>query len=299
MHLGYLGPLIRAAVGDTIRVFFKNNAPSTSYSMHPHGVFYTKANEGVPQDPRLMQSNMSAAMNGSSNMTTLDGSSVPPGGNYTYIWEVPERAGPGPNDPSSIVWMYHSHVDETRDTNTGLVGAMVISRANAADRDTARPTDVDKEFVLLWTIVNENLSGGYLSENARAFIQPSLNDSAWQALRSDGEFQLSNLKHAVNGRLYSNLPGLNMTVGQRVRWYLIALGDEQDIHGVHWHGQTLLYDGHRVDTMELLPASMKTIDMVPDSPGTWLVHCHTNHHMVVCGASVFCSLTQFPDRRLA
>lgn len=38
-HLGILGPIIRAEVGDTIEVVF-NNMASRDYSMHPHGVFY-------------------------------------------------------------------------------------------------------------------------------------------------------------------------------------------------------------------------------------------------------------------
>ncbi|HUL68984.1 MAG TPA: hypothetical protein VLT17_01965, partial [Gemmatimonadales bacterium] len=40
-HLGFLGPLIRGVVGDTLRVVFRNNGPRP-FSMHPHGVFYTK-----------------------------------------------------------------------------------------------------------------------------------------------------------------------------------------------------------------------------------------------------------------
>src|SRR5690349_16352744 len=112
-HLGILGPLIRAEVGDTIKVVFKNNA-SRPYSIHPHGVFYEKASEGsmyadnVPHDQKM-------------------GSMVPPGGTFTYQWEVPERAGPGPEDPSSIVWLYHSHVDEYKDVASGLVGAIIVA----------------------------------------------------------------------------------------------------------------------------------------------------------------------------
>ena len=44
-HLGMLGPVLRAEVGDTIRVIFKNNA-THPFSMHPHGVFYAKDSEG-------------------------------------------------------------------------------------------------------------------------------------------------------------------------------------------------------------------------------------------------------------
>ena len=38
-HLGILGPILHAEVGDTIEVTFKNNA-SRKFSMHPHGLFY-------------------------------------------------------------------------------------------------------------------------------------------------------------------------------------------------------------------------------------------------------------------
>lgn len=37
---------------------------------------------------------------------------VAPGATYTYTWQVPESSGPGPEDPSTLVWMYHSHTSE-------------------------------------------------------------------------------------------------------------------------------------------------------------------------------------------
>ena len=45
--LGYLGPTLRAKVGDTIKINFKNNARWTT-SLHPHGVLYAKSSEGSP-----------------------------------------------------------------------------------------------------------------------------------------------------------------------------------------------------------------------------------------------------------
>src|SRR5262245_39163439 len=48
-HLGILGPLIRAEVGDTISVVFKNKA-SHPFSLHPHGVLYVKSSEGAAYD---------------------------------------------------------------------------------------------------------------------------------------------------------------------------------------------------------------------------------------------------------
>ena len=46
-----LGPVIRAVVGDTIMVTFKNLLPPSSgfnVSMHPHGMLYDKGSEGSP-----------------------------------------------------------------------------------------------------------------------------------------------------------------------------------------------------------------------------------------------------------
>lgn len=43
--LGFLGPVLRAEVGDVILVHLKNFA-SRNYSIHPHGVFYEKDAEG-------------------------------------------------------------------------------------------------------------------------------------------------------------------------------------------------------------------------------------------------------------
>jgi FtsP/CotA-like multicopper oxidase with cupredoxin domain len=53
LHRGFLGPLLRAEVGDTLQVTLRNNLPpalNISVSAHPHGVRYTKASEGVPYE---------------------------------------------------------------------------------------------------------------------------------------------------------------------------------------------------------------------------------------------------------
>ena len=45
-HKGILGPVIRAEVGDTIKVYFKNNA-RFHFSMNAHGLLYDKDSEGI------------------------------------------------------------------------------------------------------------------------------------------------------------------------------------------------------------------------------------------------------------
>jgi len=90
-YLGLLGPVLRAEVGDTIKVVFKNKG-THPYSMHPHGVFYEKPSEGSMYADGVADAKKPGAM-------------VMPGSTFTYVWAVPERAGPGPEDPSSIVWL--------------------------------------------------------------------------------------------------------------------------------------------------------------------------------------------------
>lgn len=95
-----------------------------------------------------------------------------------------------------------------------------------------------------------------------------------------GDFEESNLMHAMNGYVYGNLPVPTMSVGERVRWYLVAMGTEVDLHTPHWHGNSVVHDRHATDVVEILPASMKVSDMVPDNPGTWMHRCHVNDHIV-------------------
>src|SRR5689334_15989463 len=139
-HLGFLGPLIRGVVGDTLRIVFRNNSDHP-YSMHPHGVIYDKNSEGA------------LYADGTSGGDKAD-DGVPPGGTHVYVWRVPERAGPGPHDGSSVMWMYHSHVDETRDVNTGLLGVMIITARGMARADGS-PKDVDREIITSFTQVHE------------------------------------------------------------------------------------------------------------------------------------------------
>ena len=256
-HTGILGPVLRAEVGDTIRVVFKNNA-GRDYSVHPHGVFYRKDSEGAPGN------------DGTPEADRRD-DAVKPGDAWTYIWPVPERAGPGPRDLNSIVWLYHSHTDRVKDTNAGLIGAMIITRKGETAA-SGRPKGIDREFITLWKIFDENKSWYVEDDTKRA-------GGDYAQLRKDDDFKESNKKHAVNGFIFGNVPMMSMRVGERVRWYIIGLGSEPDIHTAHWHGNTVLHEGRRKDVVSVLPAEHVQIDMVPDNPGIWLLHCHVDDHL--------------------
>jgi manganese oxidase len=255
--LGILGPVIRAQVGDTLEVHFRNTCAFAA-SIHPHGVFYAKNAEGA------------AYADGTSG-AAKDDDAVPTGGTFTYSWKVPDRAGPAAMDVSSVMWMYHSHVDEIKDTNSGLMGPMVITAKGKARADGS-PVDVDQEEFALYSVINQNESQ-YLDKDREPLPKPPADKPF------DADDEESNLMHTINGYVYGNGPMFTMKAGQNVRWYLMSMGTEVDLHTPHWHGNTVVANGMRMDTVGLMPATMITADMTPDNPGIWLFHCHVNDHI--------------------
>lgn len=266
-HLGILGPLIRASVGDTIRVIFRNNA-SFPASMHPHGVFYRKDSEGAPYH------------DGTSGADTTD-DAVPTGGTHVYVWPVPERAGPTMHEGKSAFWMYHSHVDEQRDVAAGLFGPMIIT-ARGGSRADGTPDDVDREFVVAFLELDENNSPFFDANYAR-FAMPlpkhaKLPTDTVFGVLVRGPATESSFRETLNGFSYGNLPGLTMREGERVRWYLMGSTDFE-VHAPHWHGNVVTIHDMRTDVASLTSMEMVTADMIPDNVGTWLLHCHVSNHL--------------------
>lgn len=262
-YFGILGPAIRGEVGDTIVVYFKNETQFPQ-SIHAHGVFYNKASEGAPY-----RDGVSASAKG--------GDSVAPGATFRYVWQVPARAGPARMDESSVLWMYHSHVDEVADISAGLIGPMVITRKGMARADGS-PKDVDREIFTMFALNDENQSP-YMPENlkrskaAEALPPP-------ERFNPFGTFYPTNEIPSINFFVYGTMPMPEMKIGQRVRWYLMAdASDAFDIHVIHWHGNDASSNGMRTDAVQVLPMGMAIADMVPDNPGIWLFHCHVNFHL--------------------
>jgi hephaestin len=255
-----LGPLVRAVVGDTVEIVLKNRT-TRPVSIHMHGFTYEKDSEGAPYED-----GSPAADHGDD--------AVPPGKSYTYRYKVPETAGPGPMDGSSIMWMYHSHADEVADDYAGLAGPVIVTAADKAN-DDGTPTDVNREFIVQFKVSDENASP-YIEENIQKYAKdPKSVDP------DDEDFGESNLMHTMNGYVYGNLPLESLTVkkGDKVRWYLMGMGTEVDLHTPHWHGNTVIANGMRNDVVSLLPMTMVTADMQADNPGIWLFHCHVNDHI--------------------
>uniref|UniRef100_A0A8C8Z8S5 Ceruloplasmin n=1 Tax=Prolemur simus TaxID=1328070 RepID=A0A8C8Z8S5_PROSS len=261
-HLGILGPVIWAEVGDTIRVTFHNKG-AHPLSIEPTGVRFSKNNEGTYY---ALHSN---SPHGGAPPSSA--SQVAPKATFTYEWTVPEEVGPTYADPVCLSKMYYSAVDLTKDIFTGLIGPMKICKKGSLHAN-GRQKGVDKEFYLFPTVFDENESL-LLDDNIRTFTT-----APDQVDKEDEDFQESNKMHSMNGFMYGNLPGLNMCQGDSVVWYLFSAGNEADVHGIYFAGNTYLSRGERRDTANLFPQTSLTLLMQPDTAGTFDVECLTTDH---------------------
>ncbi|XP_078218887.1 hephaestin isoform X7 [Callithrix jacchus] len=260
-HLGILGPLIKAEVGDILTVVFKNNA-SRPYSVHAHGVLESSTSWPLTAEP---------------------------GEVLTYKWNIPERSGPGPNDSACVSWIYYSAVDPIKDMYSGLVGPLAICRKGILEPHGGR-SDMDREFALLFLIFDENQSW-YLEENVATHGSQDPGNVNLQ----DETFLESNKMHAINGKLYANLRGLTMYQGERVAWYMLAMGQDVDLHTIHFHAESFLYrngENYRADVVDLFPGTFEVVEMVASNPGTWLMHCHVSDHVHAGMETLFTVLSQ-------
>ena len=126
-HLGFLGLALHAEVGDSITVSFRNPCTKNA-SMNVPAVLKPKEHEGFHFE----------------DGTTTGSGVVPPGGTHRYEWKVD---GPGLLDSSSIGFVYASQQPMHTDTNSGLVGPLIITAFGAAN-DDGEPIDVEEEIVL-------------------------------------------------------------------------------------------------------------------------------------------------------
>ncbi len=113
------GPILRARVGDRVRINVKNNLQEST-AVHWHGIYVPNNMDGVPyvtQEP------------------------IAPGTTYTYEFTL----------RNSGSHMYHSHHDSADQVNRGLLGAFIIE-----PEDMSTYPQYDREYIL---IMNDTLLG--------------------------------------------------------------------------------------------------------------------------------------------
>ena len=311
---GIPGPVLRAEVGDVIRVHFRNNDEHYRWphSMHPHGVVYAPESDGgwLAEDAQR------------------PGSAVEFGESYVYTWLChPSSAG---------TWPYHDH--SVPQIPSGPSSPSGVS-ADAADATVRYGPDAPVSGRRRETEANHDGgadhggsaegpgngpgnggagsggagSGGADGGSADGGGQDNTGHDGmvmeigaelglfgiiavtdYQTPQVDHEFVLflhdlskrsaRSLGQPLNmfngGAFVDNTPTFTAKVGDRVRWRIAALGEELHvfhIHGHRWRSRQG-YQGW-VDSQIVGPSTTLTIEYTEDNPGDWIYHCHVTHHM--------------------
>ena len=190
---GIPGPLIRARVGDKLRIHFKNRDTlhRQPHSMHFHGVEYRPSSDGVYLP-----------------LHSGKGGLVRPGRSFTY--EL--TAGPA----SAGVWPYHDHSVSMEDSIAGgMFGALSI-----AGRKEAR---ADREYLVAFAPWH-----GFQTINGRAFVgntpvfESRVGDTVqWDVMAMGDEFHTFHVhghRWRTDGGTPEDTRGLGPAESFRVRW---------------------------------------------------------------------------------
>ncbi len=229
------GPTIRVAPRDRLRIDVRNESPEPT-TIHWHGLILPNEQDGVPE---------------------VTQPPIPPGGRFTYSFEVPDTPG---------TYFYHTHYAADRQQSLGLYGAFII--------EGGPPVPAEHEYVVQ---LNE------LRVEARGTLP---------AMEFDGG--LPNY-FTINGKSYPATDTVRVKVGERVLFRFVGSG--QFIHPMHIHGgpfEIVATDGYPVppgarlkkDTVLVGPGERYDVVWTALKPGKWLLHCHINHHLTNDGAEV-------------
>ncbi|XP_073920289.1 coagulation factor VIII isoform X2 [Castor canadensis] len=259
-HLGLLGPYIRAEVEDNIMVTFKNQA-SRPYSFYSSLISYKDERQGT--EPRK--------------------NFVKPNETKTYFWKVQHHMAPSKDEFDCKAWAYFSDVDLERDVHSGLIGPLLICHTNTLNPAHGRQVTI-QEFALFFTIFDETKSW-YFSENIERNCRAPCNIQM-----EDPTFKENYRFHAINGYVMDTLPGLVMAQDQRIRWYLLSMGSNENIHSVHFSGHVFTVrkkEEYKMAVYNLYPGVFETMEMLPSKAGIWRVECLIGEHLHAGMSSLF------------
>ena len=224
------GPRLQLTEGDRVRINFRDALPESS-TVHWHGLILPNEMDGpakVTQDP------------------------VPPGGSYTYEFEVGQNG----------TYFYHSHDHPDRQQALGLYGALLI-----APKDPSTEVKADLDY----TIQLQE----WLKREWRTY----------PAMLMEGA--LPNY-FTINGKAYPSTDTVPMKVGQTIKLRFIGTNNNF-VHPMHVHGgpfEVVAIDGanlkdsarYQADTVNVGPGQRYDVVWTARKPGKWLVHCHIPHN---------------------
>ncbi|XP_075394710.1 coagulation factor VIII [Tenrec ecaudatus] len=260
-HLGLLGPYIRAEVEDFITVTFKNQA-SRPYSFYSSLISYQEDQRPGTEPGKNV---------------------VMPNETKIYSWQVQHHMAPTEDEFDCKAWAYFSDVDLEKDLHSGLIGPILICHANTLSTAYGRQLTV-QEFALFFTIFDETKSW-YFTENRERNCKSPCN-----SYTEDPDFKKNYRFHAINGYVMDTLPGLVMAQDQRIRWYLLSMGSNENIHSIHFSGHVFTVrkkKEYKMAVYSLYPGVFETMEMLPSKAGIWRIECLVGEHLQAGMSALF------------
>ncbi|XP_034505543.1 coagulation factor VIII isoform X3 [Ailuropoda melanoleuca] len=260
-HLGLLGPYIRAEVEDNIMVTFKNQA-SRPYSFYSSLISYEEDQRQGAEPRRKF---------------------VNPNETKIYFWTVQHHMAPTKDEFDCKAWAYFSDVDLEKDVHSGLIGPLLICRSNTLNPAHGRQVTV-QEFALFFTIFDETKSW-YFTENLERNCRAPCNIQ-----KEDPSLQENYRFHAINGYVMDTLPGLVMAQDQKIRWYLLSMGSNENIHSIHFSGHVFTVrkkEEYKMAVYNLYPGVFETVEMLPSKVGIWRIECLIGEHLQAGMSTLF------------
>jgi FtsP/CotA-like multicopper oxidase with cupredoxin domain len=186
--------------------------------------------------------------NGMDGVAGLTQPHILPGETYAYEFTLRQHG----------TLMYHPHSDEMTQMAMGMMGFFIIHPRSEAPR-------IDRDFAIMlheWFV-----PPGAYTPNPNVML----------------DFNL----FTFNSRVWPGTAPLVAKTGARVR---VRLGNlSMDNHPIHLHGYRFQVTGTEAGpipasarfpttTVDVPPGTTRDIELVADSPGDWIFHCHKSHH---------------------
>ncbi|XP_029789209.1 coagulation factor V [Suricata suricatta] len=167
---------------------------------------------------------------------------IAPGHEYTYEWNITEDSGPTHSDPPCLTHIYYSYENLVEDFNSGLIGPLLICKKGTLTEDGIQKM-FDKQHVLMFAVFDESKS--------------------WS--------QSSSLMYTVNGYVNGTMPDITVCAHDHVSWHLIGMSSGPELFSIHFNGQVLEQNHHKISAITLVSATSTTANMTMSPKGRWII----------------------------
>ncbi|EPQ04593.1 Coagulation factor V [Myotis brandtii] len=167
---------------------------------------------------------------------------VAPGHEYTYEWAISEDSGPTQDDPPCLTYIYYSYENLIQDFNSGLIGPLLICKKGTLTEDGSQKM-FDRQQVLMFAVFDESKS--------------------WS--------QSSSVMYTVNGYVNGTMPDITVCAQDHISWHLIGMSSGPELFSIHFNGQVLEQNHHKVSAVTLVSATSTTANMTMGPEGKWII----------------------------